>query len=117
MLLSLWLFLTAFLAQTYGQCSTPSWGYAVENGPETACWDIGDCQTGSKQSPIDIPPYHLLTREEKWLPFQFINWHEHAEKWLIYNSGKTINIETTREDCKGYPRVGFSLSYGVKRLS
>jgi len=95
------------LSLTKAQCtSTPSWGYNLANGPNTGCWNVGVCQSGGqRQSPIDIPNYRDLKREENWLPFQWINYHETAEEWEMINTGHTASIKVTTEDCKGFPRV------------
>ena len=87
-------------------CSTPSWGYTEENGPDSPCWAVGLCQPGlgQAQSPIDIPYYHALRREDNWLPFQFINYHETAENWEMVNTGQGAVVKAGREDCKGFPR-------------
>jgi len=92
------------LSLTKAQCGSPSWGYNLVNGPNTDCWE--NCTgVGSRQSPIDIPSYHEIRKEENWLPFQWINYHETAEDWTMTNTGHTASIKVTTEDCKGFPRV------------
>lgn len=92
------------VSYSQAQCTTPSWGYEAENGPDSDCWSACN-SAGLSQSPIDIPHYHYLVREENWLPFQWMNYHEHAEDWMMENTGYTASIKVTTEDCKGFPRV------------
>ena len=52
---------------------------------------------------------YIFCREENWLPFQWINYHETAEEWEMINTGHTASIKVTTEDCKGFPRVSTNM--------
>ena len=64
-------------------------------GPAT--WPDPYCQTGTSQSPIDIP--HEVTYVDDWLPFQFIHYQNKPRKMFVANTGHTAEVTLEPEGC------------------
>jgi carbonic anhydrase len=72
-----------------------TWGYIPGvDGPDT--WPDPACQTGTSQSPIDIP--HNVTYVDDWLPFQF-NDYEKPRKMFVANNGHSAVVNFLPKGC------------------
>ena len=102
---------TLYIFLMIGKINTQDWGYEKGNGPAT--WPDPLCQSGQRQSPINLS--HKATLVDGWSPFVLQDYEQKPVNMFVANDGHTVKIKMEFGDKA--PRISQGNLPGIYELA